>query len=74
MSRAHLASTLRRLLGPGEPEIACESCFELLDAYVDGELVGGDADAVVPGMRAHLGGCHACAEEYDSLRVLLQGC
>jgi anti-sigma factor RsiW len=72
MSNAHLPSTLRRLLGPGAPEITCERCFEQLDAYLDAELLGGDADAAVPGMHAHLRGCPACAEEYDSLKALLE--
>jgi hypothetical protein len=71
MSAEPLAATLRRLLGPGEPEIACEACFARLDLYVDAEVRGGDADAAVPGMRAHLSGCEACAEEHESLKALV---
>jgi len=55
------------LLGPAEPELTCEQCFERLDRYVDTALAGGDPDAAVPGMRAHLTGCPACAEDFDSL-------
>ena len=66
------AKTLARLLGPAEPEILCEECFERLDEYVDEELAGRPADAAVPGMRAHLAGCPACAEEYEALRALAQ--
>ena len=55
------------LLGPAEPELTCEQCFEHLDRYVDSALTGADADRVVPGMRAHLSGCPACAEDHDSL-------
>ena len=62
--------TIKRLLGPAEPEILCDECFERIDQYVDLELSGADADAAVPGLRAHLEGCPACAEEYDSLRAL----
>ncbi len=58
------------LLGPPGPEIGCEACFELIDVYVDAELAGEDAEARVPGMRAHLQGCPACHEEYESLREL----
>jgi anti-sigma factor RsiW len=61
---------LHRLLGPEGPEIRCDECFEKLDAYVDAELSGRDADALVPGLRAHLDGCPACAEEHASLRAL----
>lgn len=62
---------LTRLLGPAEPEVSCEDCFEQLDRYVELELAGIDADAVVPGLRPHLEGCPACREDYDSLRALL---
>jgi hypothetical protein len=61
---------VERLLGPDADELSCERCFELLDEYVDAELCSRDADALVPGMAAHLEGCPACAEDHDSLRDL----
>jgi hypothetical protein len=64
-------SRIRRILGPAEAEITCEQCFEQLDRYVELELGGVDADAAVPGMRAHLQGCPACGEDHDSLRAYL---
>jgi anti-sigma factor RsiW len=62
-----------RLLGPSTPEVSCDRCFELLDQYVDFELAGADANAELPGMRAHLQGCPACQEDYESLRALVGG-
>jgi hypothetical protein len=62
---------LARLLGPAEPEVTCEECFEQLDRYVDLELAGADAEDAIPGFRAHLEGCPACREDYDSLREFL---
>jgi hypothetical protein len=62
---------VRRLLGPSEPELGCDECFEHLDRYVELELAGADADAGVPCLRAHLVGCPACREEHDSLLALL---
>ena len=50
----------RPLLGPSGFEVTCDQCFELLDRYVDLELDGVDADARLPGLRAHLAGCPAC--------------
>lgn len=64
--------TLKRLLGPAEPELLCDECFDKLDEYVDLELQGAKADDRVPGMRAHLEGCPACREEYQSLRDLVR--
>ena len=60
---------LKRLLGPAGPEVSCDECFDQLDTYVEAELSGGDADAAVPGLRAHLDGCPACREDYESLRA-----
>jgi hypothetical protein len=63
-------SLVRRLLGPAEPEILCDECFERIDEYVELELRGEEQDAAIPGMRPHLEGCPACSEEYESLRAL----
>jgi hypothetical protein len=74
MTQAHnedAKALLARLLGPSQPELGCDECFEELDRYVELELSGADADAQVAGMRAHLQGCAACSEEYQSLRALL---
>jgi hypothetical protein len=73
MDRPELKQALGRLLGPGEPELGCDECFDELDRYVELELEGADADAAVPGMRAHLHGCPACREEHDSLKALVSG-
>lgn len=76
-----------RLLGPEGPELGCEECFEYLDRYVEQALAPDRDFAVCPtcvssgeclrqhhclGMRAHLEGCPACAEEYTSLRALVE--
>jgi hypothetical protein len=60
-----------RLLGPAGPELSCEECFDQLDRYVELELAGANPDMEVPGMRAHLEGCSACAEDHESLRALV---
>jgi hypothetical protein len=64
---------LGRLLGPAGPEVGCDECFDQLDRYVELELQGRDADAALPGLAAHLQGCPACREEYESLRALVAG-
>jgi hypothetical protein len=72
MDRLTNDNTLKRLLGPAEPELLCDECFEKLDEYVELELQGAPADERIPGMRAHLEGCPACHEDYDSLRDLVR--
>ena len=71
MERQDLKQTLARLVGSAGPDVGCEVCFEELDRYVELELAGEDADAAIPGLRAHLDGCPACREEHESLRALL---
>jgi hypothetical protein len=73
MERPELKQALARLLGPSEPEVGCEECFAELDRYVELEVAGADADAAVPGLRAHLEGCPACREEHESIRALVSG-
>jgi hypothetical protein len=70
--RADLSQALGRLVGPASPEIGCDECFARLDEYVELELAGADADAAVPGLRAHLEGCPACREEHESLLALVR--
>lgn len=62
-----------RLLGPAEPELSCEECFAELDRYVEAVIAHLDAEGQVPGMRAHLEGCPACREDFQSLLDLLSG-
>jgi hypothetical protein len=64
---------LERLLGPAAWEVGCDECFDRLDEFVELELAGRDADAAVPGLRAHLEGCPACREEHDALLALVAG-
>jgi hypothetical protein len=73
MKDPRASDLLGRLLGPDGPEIGCDECFDVLDRYVELEVAGKDADAAVPGLRAHLEGCPACREEHESLRALVSG-
>jgi hypothetical protein len=63
---------VRALLGPEGPELTCEECFDRLDQYVELELAGGNAEAAVPGMQAHLQGCPACREDHESLLAFVR--
>jgi hypothetical protein len=61
----------QRLLGPTGHQVDCEQCFELVDQYVELELVGIEAGTLMPGLRTHLEGCSACSEDHEGLRALL---
>jgi hypothetical protein len=73
MDMVNFEQMLGRLLGSAHTEVGCDECFEQLDRYVELELAGHDADAALPGLRAHLDGCPACREEHESLRALAGG-
>ncbi len=73
MNKPDRDQVFQRLLGPADREIDCDACFEHLDRYVELELAGEDANAAIPGLRAHLEGCPACREEHESLRALVAG-
>ena len=73
MNHDKLERTLHRVLGPSGEDMGCDECFEQLDVYVELELAGEDADARIPGLRAHLEGCPACKEEHESLLALAGG-
>jgi hypothetical protein len=73
MKRPELEQALGRLLGPADPEVSCDECFDQLDRYVELELAGENVDTLVPGLRPHLDGCPACREEHESLRALVGG-
>ena len=65
-----MSDDVKRLLGRADHDIGCDACFDELDRYVELELGGGNADAAVPGMRAHLESCAVCRDEHDSLVAL----
>jgi hypothetical protein len=73
MERPDLEQALGRLLGPAGAEIGCDACFDELDRYIELGIAGADADAAIPGLRAHLAGCPACREEHDRLQALISG-
>jgi hypothetical protein len=73
MKRHNLEQMLGRLLGPAGPEVDCDTCFDVLDRYVELEVAGADAESAIPGLRAHLAGCPACREEHESLLALVRG-
>ncbi len=66
-----MTDIVNALLGPTGPQIGCDECFDLLDAYVQLQVDGGEADAAIPGMSTHLAGCPACHEEHESLSALV---
>ena len=69
-SRRLTPEAARLLTLSTEPWVSCDECFELVDAYVERLLEDPDTTAM-PGLLVHLRGCAACAEEAESLLLLV---
>ena len=61
---------VRALTLSTEPWLSCEDCFELTDEFAELVLTDPGTAAMAP-MFVHLRACPACAEEAESLVVLL---
>ena len=71
-SRRLTRDTARLLTLSTEPWLSCEDCFELMDGYIEA-LLADPGGTQPPGMHIHLTGCAACAEEAESLLLLVAG-
>ncbi|HVQ92329.1 MAG TPA: hypothetical protein VMU51_14940 [Mycobacteriales bacterium] len=60
----------RLLTRSTEPWLSCEDCFAQVDGYVE-DLLAGAAGTDRPELAVHLAGCPACAEEAESLLLLV---
>ncbi len=55
-----------------EQEISCSECFDRISAYAEWELIGARPDPKMKQVAIHLEQCHACQEEYEVLRKLVE--
>lgn len=60
-------TALWRFLGTESADAGCATTMELLDAYVEVVLAGGDAETTMPGVAAHLRSCTPCIEDFEGL-------
>jgi hypothetical protein len=65
-------SDLLRLLRASGEDAGCEGAFALLDQYVEAELQGRDAQALLPAVAEHLRNCAPCDEDHAALLALVR--
>ena len=70
MERGMTDDRLRQAARPGRARGHLRRVLRAARRLRRAELAGRDADALMPGMRAHLDGCPACAEDHESLLEL----
>lgn len=63
---------LKRVHETREQEILCSECLEQVSQFVDLELDGKPAEAVMPLFHQHIHQCPVCMEEYLLLRELAE--
>lgn len=63
---------MRVIFEVSHEEIACEDCYDQIDYYVDMLRAGHDPGEVLPQVKAHLGICAGCDEEFKALISILQ--
>ena len=61
---------LERFLKTDPQDSFCGRTMEILHVYVD--ATGAGADALLPGIAAHLASCPPCAEDCEGLRAAVR--
>jgi hypothetical protein len=65
------ARKLSALLATDPRDVGCERTSEIMDAYVEAELSGRDAEGLCPGFAVHQRLCPACRADHDGLLAAL---
>ncbi len=63
---------LQELLATDPRDPGCAETFELIHAYAQIVVDGGDPEATMPGITQHLATCGPCAEDYLGLLTALR--
>lgn len=64
--------SLRSMLATDDRDAGCAETFELIHAYAQIVVDGGDPEAALPGITLHLETCGPCAEDYLGLLAALR--
>ena len=70
MPKNHFEDLLKNLRNTQEDEISCSECFDRVSYFVEVEVSGENASAMMPNLKQHLDQCPACQQEYETLRDL----
>ena len=63
---------LERFLRTDPRDVGCEQAMHVLHVYVEVASSGGNAEAQLPGVAAHLAACGPCGEDFDGLLAAVQ--
>ncbi len=71
-SQLRFVNVMRSIFNTKLEEIVCEDCYNAVDQYVDMLRAGRDAGEILPQVKAHLGVCAGCDEEFRALIAILE--
>lgn len=63
---------MRVIFEVSQEEIVCEDCYNQIDYYVDMLRSGRDPGEILPKVKAHLGICPGCNDEFRALIKILE--
>lgn len=64
--------TLEAMLQTDPRDAGCGETFELIHAFAEMLVRGGDPESEMPGIAAHLATCGPCAEDYLGLLAAIR--
>ncbi len=64
--------TLEQLLATDPRDAGCAQTFELIHAYAETLVRGGDPETEMPGITVHLHTCGPCAQDYLGLLAAIR--
>jgi hypothetical protein len=63
---------VRSIIDTRDSEIACDSCFDKLDQFVELHLADKAPEQALPLVQQHLEDCQGCCQEYEALKEALE--
>ena len=73
LSKEQIKALIEVIAATQENEIDCDGCLAALAEFAENELAGKSIPEALGIVKAHLGICRECREEYAALRAGLEG-
>ncbi|TWT92122.1 hypothetical protein Pla108_41320 [Botrimarina colliarenosi] len=73
LSETEIAQLLKLLRRTEDRELNCEQCLALVAEFAESHLAGKSIPAGLQAIEQHLAVCGECLEEYEALRLTLDG-
>ncbi len=72
LDESQVKALLHAVANTRETEIDCDVCLAEMAEFAETELLGRETSAALDRIRAHLGVCSECREEYEVLLAVVR--